>query len=140
MQTMAGDDVAGIKRRRHDLSGDGVWILAMVYNILLLLLLVDERTREAFERPAFSLLSVVDTSMETRVRRKDTIGLKKQKKDDENEQLLLIFKQIHINLPFLEAMIHMPKGAKESAPKRRGPRKLHTSMSYQTPGSQERLG
>ncbi|GJW07553.1 hypothetical protein Tco_1569976 [Tanacetum coccineum] len=30
MQTMAGDDVAGIKRRRHDLSGDGVWILAMV--------------------------------------------------------------------------------------------------------------
>ncbi|GKA58881.1 hypothetical protein Tco_0758194 [Tanacetum coccineum] len=66
--------------------------------------------------------------------------LKKQKKDDENEQLLLIFKQIHINLPFLEAMIHMPKGAKESAPKRRGPRKLHASMSYQTPGSQERLG
>ncbi|GJZ48695.1 hypothetical protein Tco_0602527 [Tanacetum coccineum] len=38
--------------------------------------------------------------------------LKKQKKDDEDGQLLLIFKQIHINLPFLEAMIHMPKGAK----------------------------
>ncbi|GKC99710.1 reverse transcriptase domain-containing protein, partial [Tanacetum coccineum] len=38
--------------------------------------------------------------------------LKKQKKDDEDERLLLIFKQIHINLPFLEAMIHMPKGAK----------------------------
>ncbi|GJR32923.1 ribonuclease H-like domain-containing protein [Tanacetum coccineum] len=38
--------------------------------------------------------------------------LKKQKKDDEDEQLLSIFKQIHINLPFLEAMIHMPKGAK----------------------------
>ncbi|GKA75858.1 hypothetical protein Tco_0782236, partial [Tanacetum coccineum] len=35
-----------------------------------------------------------------------------QKKDDEDERLLLIFKQIHINLPFLEAMIHMPKGAK----------------------------
>ncbi|GJW65848.1 hypothetical protein Tco_0117732 [Tanacetum coccineum] len=34
--------------------------------------------------------------------------LKKQKKD---ERLLSIFKQIHINLPFLEAMIHMPKGA-----------------------------
>ncbi|GKC73814.1 hypothetical protein Tco_1119697 [Tanacetum coccineum] len=29
-----------------------------------------------------------------------------------DERLLLIFKQIHINLPFLEAMIHMPKGAK----------------------------
>ncbi|GJW91021.1 DNA-directed DNA polymerase [Tanacetum coccineum] len=38
--------------------------------------------------------------------------LKKQKKDDEDERLLLIFKQIYINLPFLEAMIHMPKGAK----------------------------
>ncbi|GJW77481.1 hypothetical protein Tco_0139163 [Tanacetum coccineum] len=38
--------------------------------------------------------------------------LKKQKKDDEDERLLLIFKQIHINLPFLEAMIHMPKGSK----------------------------
>ncbi|GJR68420.1 hypothetical protein Tco_0014485 [Tanacetum coccineum] len=37
--------------------------------------------------------------------------VKKQKKDDEDERLLLIFKQIHINLPFLEAMIHMPKGA-----------------------------
>ncbi|GJY42203.1 hypothetical protein Tco_0429473 [Tanacetum coccineum] len=38
--------------------------------------------------------------------------LKKQKKDDEDERLLSIFKQIHINLPFLKAMIHMPKGAK----------------------------
>ncbi|GKF04658.1 hypothetical protein Tco_0035326 [Tanacetum coccineum] len=38
--------------------------------------------------------------------------LKKQKKDDEDERLLLIFKQIHINLPFLEAMIHMPNGVK----------------------------
>ncbi|GKB46256.1 DNA-directed DNA polymerase [Tanacetum coccineum] len=38
--------------------------------------------------------------------------LKKQKKDDEDERLLSIFKQIHINLPFLEAMIHMPKGGK----------------------------
>ncbi|GJY36116.1 hypothetical protein Tco_0421494 [Tanacetum coccineum] len=38
--------------------------------------------------------------------------LKKQKKDDEEERLLSIFKQIHINLPFLEAMIHMPNGAK----------------------------
>ncbi|GJX92592.1 hypothetical protein Tco_0347178 [Tanacetum coccineum] len=39
-------------------------------------------------------------------------GLKKQKKDEEDERLLSIFKQIHINLSFLEAMIHMPKGAK----------------------------
>ncbi|GJT54777.1 DNA-directed DNA polymerase [Tanacetum coccineum] len=38
--------------------------------------------------------------------------LKKQKKDDKDERLLSIFKQIHINLPFLEAMIYMPKGAK----------------------------
>ncbi|GKD13270.1 hypothetical protein Tco_1197677 [Tanacetum coccineum] len=37
--------------------------------------------------------------------------LKKQKKNDEDERLLSIFKQIHINLPFLESMIHMPKGA-----------------------------
>ncbi|GKA20694.1 hypothetical protein Tco_0700683, partial [Tanacetum coccineum] len=35
-----------------------------------------------------------------------------EKKDDEDERLLSIFKQIHINLSFLEAMIHMPKGAK----------------------------
>ncbi|GJU59072.1 reverse transcriptase domain-containing protein [Tanacetum coccineum] len=33
-------------------------------------------------------------------------------KKDEDEKLLNIFKQIHINLPFLEAMIHMLKGAK----------------------------
>ncbi|GJY54884.1 reverse transcriptase domain-containing protein [Tanacetum coccineum] len=39
--------------------------------------------------------------------------LKKQKKDDEDERLLSIFKQIHINLPFLEAMIHMSKGYKK---------------------------
>ncbi|GKF58598.1 hypothetical protein Tco_0172135, partial [Tanacetum coccineum] len=38
--------------------------------------------------------------------------LEKQKKDDEDECLLLIFKQIYINLSFLEAMIHMLKGAK----------------------------
>ncbi|GJS87066.1 putative reverse transcriptase domain-containing protein [Tanacetum coccineum] len=39
--------------------------------------------------------------------------VKKQKKDDKDERLLLIFKQIHINLSFLEAIIHMAKGAKE---------------------------
>nr|GFB10296.1 hypothetical protein [Tanacetum cinerariifolium] len=38
--------------------------------------------------------------------------VKKQKKDDKDEQLLLIFKQIHSNMLFVEAMIHMPKGAK----------------------------
>ncbi|GJS73318.1 hypothetical protein Tco_0706159 [Tanacetum coccineum] len=38
--------------------------------------------------------------------------LKKQEKNDEDERLLSIFKQIHINLPFLEAMIHMTKGDK----------------------------
>ncbi|GJX64904.1 putative ribonuclease H-like domain-containing protein [Tanacetum coccineum] len=42
----------------------------------------------------------------------DEDSLKKQKKDDEEERLLSIFKQIHINVPFLKAMIHMPKGAK----------------------------
>ncbi|GJW79608.1 hypothetical protein Tco_0143583 [Tanacetum coccineum] len=43
---------------------------------------------------------------------RDTSRLKKQKKYDEDERLLSIFKQIHINLLFHEAMIHMPKGAK----------------------------
>ncbi|GKC07911.1 hypothetical protein Tco_0999521 [Tanacetum coccineum] len=40
------------------------------------------------------------------------LRVKKQKRDDKDERLLSIFKQIRINLPFLEAMIHMPKGAK----------------------------
>ncbi|GKC44393.1 hypothetical protein Tco_1062115, partial [Tanacetum coccineum] len=40
------------------------------------------------------------------------LEIKEAEKDDEDERLLSIFKQIHINLPFLEAMIHMPKGAK----------------------------
>nr|GFA06759.1 hypothetical protein [Tanacetum cinerariifolium] len=38
--------------------------------------------------------------------------LKKQKTGDEDERLLSIFRQILFNLPFLEAMIHMPKGVK----------------------------
>nr|GEX96674.1 hypothetical protein [Tanacetum cinerariifolium] len=38
--------------------------------------------------------------------------LKKQKRDDNEERLLSIFRQIHFNLPFLEAMIHNPKGSK----------------------------
>ncbi|GJX66580.1 hypothetical protein Tco_0300923 [Tanacetum coccineum] len=65
--------------------------------------------------------------------------MKKQKKDDEDEWLLSIFKQIHINLPFLKVMIHISKGAKEYAPKRRRPRKLHTAMSYRTLGSKNAL-
>ncbi|GJV27017.1 DNA-directed DNA polymerase [Tanacetum coccineum] len=40
------------------------------------------------------------------------LEIKEAKKDEEDEWLLSIFKQIHIYLPFLEAMIHMPKGAK----------------------------
>ncbi|GJU75798.1 hypothetical protein Tco_1272868 [Tanacetum coccineum] len=38
--------------------------------------------------------------------------VRKKKRDDENKRLISIFKQIHINLPFQEAMIHMPKEAK----------------------------
>ncbi|GJS24776.1 putative nucleotidyltransferase, ribonuclease H [Tanacetum coccineum] len=38
--------------------------------------------------------------------------LRKQKKDDEQEKFLSIFKHININLPFLEALNQMPKGAK----------------------------
>nr|GEU44302.1 reverse transcriptase domain-containing protein [Tanacetum cinerariifolium] len=72
----------GIKRRRRDLSSDGVRDLATASG--------RGRLKEDQE----------------------SATLKKQKKDDEDERLLLIFKQIHINLPFLEAMIHMPKGAK----------------------------
>ncbi|GKD21482.1 hypothetical protein Tco_1223185, partial [Tanacetum coccineum] len=52
----------------------------------------------------------------TNIKKKEKMALngllEKQKKDDEDEWLLSIFKQIHINLSFLEAMIHMPKGAK----------------------------
>nr|GEW27714.1 RNA-directed DNA polymerase homolog [Tanacetum cinerariifolium] len=42
----------------------------------------------------------------------DNLTEGKQKKDDEDERLLSIFKQIHINLSFLDVMIHMPKGVK----------------------------
>nr|GEU63673.1 hypothetical protein [Tanacetum cinerariifolium] len=37
---------------------------------------------------------------------------KKQKKDDEDERHLSIFRQIHINIPFLEAMDYKSKGEK----------------------------
>ncbi|GKE22628.1 ribonuclease H-like domain-containing protein, partial [Tanacetum coccineum] len=42
--------------------------------------------------------------------------LRKQKKDDEREKFLSIFKHININLPFLEALNQMPKGAKNAQP------------------------
>ncbi|GJT56730.1 reverse transcriptase domain-containing protein [Tanacetum coccineum] len=38
--------------------------------------------------------------------------LRKKKKDDEREKFLSIFKHIHINLPFLEALNQMLKGSK----------------------------
>ncbi|GJS73526.1 reverse transcriptase domain-containing protein [Tanacetum coccineum] len=38
--------------------------------------------------------------------------LRKQKKVDDREKFLLIFKHININLPFLEALDQMPKGAR----------------------------
>ncbi|GKB46457.1 hypothetical protein Tco_0897210 [Tanacetum coccineum] len=53
-----GHGVVGIKRRCCDLSGDGVWILAT--------------TSQRLRKPAFVCIAV-DTSGETRVRRKDTI-------------------------------------------------------------------
>nr|GEV70926.1 DNA-directed DNA polymerase [Tanacetum cinerariifolium] len=70
--------------------------------------------------------------------------LKKHKKDDEDEWLLSIFKKIHINLPFLEAMIHMPKGAKV-VPKKGGMTVLKndkdsSSRNKQTPDGAYVLG
>ncbi|GKA29960.1 hypothetical protein Tco_0716205 [Tanacetum coccineum] len=56
-------------------------------------------------------LSIVDNIQADGATR-DTSRLKKQKKDDKDERLLLIFKQIHINLPFLKAMVNMLKRAK----------------------------
>ncbi|GJU58823.1 DNA-directed DNA polymerase [Tanacetum coccineum] len=41
-----------------------------------------------------------------------THAIRKQKKDDEREKFLSIFKHININLPFLEALNQMLKGAK----------------------------
>ncbi|GJS19106.1 hypothetical protein Tco_0447738 [Tanacetum coccineum] len=38
--------------------------------------------------------------------------LKKQQRDDDDERLFSIFRQIHINLPLFEVIIHMPKGSK----------------------------
>nr|GEV64081.1 hypothetical protein [Tanacetum cinerariifolium] len=39
-------------------------------------------------------------------------SVKKQKNNNKDKRLLLIFKHIYINMPFLKAMIYMPKGAK----------------------------
>ncbi|GJR62552.1 hypothetical protein Tco_1504714 [Tanacetum coccineum] len=67
--------------------------------------------------------------------------LKKQKKDDDDERLLSIFRQIHINLPFLEAMIHIRKEPscypEKLSPRGRRPREFHATMSYQTFGSKK---
>nr|GEU94899.1 putative reverse transcriptase domain-containing protein [Tanacetum cinerariifolium] len=59
LHTARGDGVAGIKRRHRDLSSDGVRDLVTASG----------RSR----KPAFVCI-IVDTSRETRVRRKDTIG------------------------------------------------------------------
>ncbi|GJW05393.1 reverse transcriptase domain-containing protein [Tanacetum coccineum] len=56
--------------------------------------------------------------------------LKKQKKDDEDERLLSIFRHIHINLPFLEAMIHMPKGAKVKTNEKCNPEEIRAVSFY----------
>ncbi|GJW64122.1 hypothetical protein Tco_0116006 [Tanacetum coccineum] len=56
--------------------------------------------------------------------------MKKQKKDDEDERLLSIFKRIHINLPFLEAMIHMPKGAKAEEEEEEDSNEVHVVSFY----------
>ncbi|GKC68935.1 reverse transcriptase domain-containing protein, partial [Tanacetum coccineum] len=51
--------------------------------------------------------------------------LRKQKKDDEREKFLSIFKHININVPFLEALNQMPKGAK-NLPQKKGDPKSFT--------------
>nr|GEX23430.1 protein kinase-like domain, concanavalin A-like lectin/glucanase domain protein [Tanacetum cinerariifolium] len=56
-----GDGAAGIKRRRHDLSGDGVWILATMSQRSRLKVNLEPSTR----KPAFVCIAV-DTSRETR--------------------------------------------------------------------------
>ncbi|GJT35183.1 reverse transcriptase domain-containing protein [Tanacetum coccineum] len=86
--------------------------------------------------------------------------LRKQKKDDEREKFLSIFKHININLPFMEALNQMPKGDKvlkdllsnkakienasssvtfseecsadihKNLPQKKGVPKLHITMSY----------
>ncbi|GKB49977.1 reverse transcriptase domain-containing protein, partial [Tanacetum coccineum] len=47
--------------------------------------------------------------------------LRKQKKDDEREKFLSIFKHININLPFLEALNQMLKGAKNLPQRKEDP-------------------
>nr|GEV75471.1 hypothetical protein [Tanacetum cinerariifolium] len=72
---------------------------------------ITTRSRISTQDPPF-LAPSQPTTYNSTERETKKEGLKKQKKDDEDERLLSTFKQIHINLPFLEAMIHMPKGAK----------------------------
>ncbi|GJR88106.1 reverse transcriptase domain-containing protein [Tanacetum coccineum] len=58
----------------------------------------------------------IPTTLKGELKKKDlrvqNQAVRKKKRDAKDERLISILKQIHINLPFLEAMIHMPKGAK----------------------------
>ncbi|GJU07421.1 reverse transcriptase domain-containing protein [Tanacetum coccineum] len=116
MNTMAGDGVIGIKQHRPDVSSDAVKNFVTTSGRGRLKEDLESsmwrRSHEADEcrqnNPVEQLyLSGGDIYYDPSLLR-----VKKQKKDDQDEWLLLIFKQIHINLPFLEAMIHMPKGSK----------------------------
>nr|GEU93747.1 hypothetical protein [Tanacetum cinerariifolium] len=69
---------------------------------------IDRRSLDQFTQIDFDSL----TKEERWNRIEEYVWLKKKKKDDDDARVLFIFKQIHINLPFLEAMFHMPKGAK----------------------------
>ncbi|GJS16824.1 zf-CCHC domain-containing protein [Tanacetum coccineum] len=74
---------------------------------------ITTRSRVSTQDPPFPTSMQSTSANHTKgATKKGLRTLKKQKKYNEDERLLLIFKQIHINLPFLEAMIHMPKGAK----------------------------
>ncbi|GJR56547.1 hypothetical protein Tco_1407068 [Tanacetum coccineum] len=71
---------------------------------------------DALDTPPFpALLQLTPSNQAEGATEKEGPEVKKQKKDDEDERLISIFKQIHISLSFLEAMIYMPKGAKEAS-------------------------
>nr|GEW58028.1 hypothetical protein [Tanacetum cinerariifolium] len=81
--TKRGEGVAGIKRCRRDLSGDGVWILAMASQHSRLKVDLEpsmwrrrqehKETSSHLRKPAFVCIDI-DTSREMRVCRKETIG------------------------------------------------------------------
>nr|GEV37689.1 reverse transcriptase domain-containing protein [Tanacetum cinerariifolium] len=70
---------------------------------------ITTRSRISTQDPPFPALPRPTTDNSTEG---ETEKERNEKKDDEDERLFSIFKQIHINLPFLKAMIHMPNGAK----------------------------